>query len=234
MKILALDTSGKAASVALLEDASLIQEVTINREIHHSEVLLPAIDGLCRETGVPVESIDLFACTTGPGSFTGLRIGLSTIKGLALGEGKPVAGVSTLEALSLNADASSLPVCPMLDARKNQVYAALYCQEQNGRMASLRPDCLSDVEAFLKGLPADTIFLGDGAVRYRREIETLCPKPRFFALPFMNHVRAAAVGFLGFEHFRAGMALETPLALVPTYLRLSEAEEKSLRAAPSP
>ena len=227
MKILALDTSGKSASVAILDDGCLIQEITLNRDVHHSEVLLPAIDQICRDTGVAVQAMDLFVCTTGPGSFTGLRIGLSTVKGLALTTGKPVAGVSTLEALALNADGSPLLICPMLDARKSQVYAAIYRQGRNGRMQCVKPDCLTDITTFLNGLTDDAIFLGDGAVRYRQEIETICPRPGFFVLPFKNHVRAAAVGFLGYEQFLMGKALETPLALVPKYLRLSEAEEKN-------
>lgn len=227
MKILAIDTSGQSAGVAILEDGLLLQEMTVIRDVHHSEVLLPAVNLLCEATGLTVRDIDLFACTTGPGSFTGLRIGLSTTKGLALATEKPVVGISTLEALAHNAGGSPWALCPMLDARKDQVYAAVYRQGRDGRMACLQPDCLADVTVFLRGVADDTLFLGDGAVRYRREIEALRPQGSFFALPFQNHVRAAAVGFLGYEQWRAGQVKETALTLMPKYLRLSEAEEKS-------
>ncbi|MDD5167867.1 MAG: tRNA (adenosine(37)-N6)-threonylcarbamoyltransferase complex dimerization subunit type 1 TsaB [Syntrophales bacterium] len=225
MKILAIDTSGKSAGLAILDDENVLAEMLLNMEIHHSESLLPAIDHLCRETHIDIRQIDLFACTTGPGSFTGLRIGLSTVKGLALATGKPVTGISTLSALALNASCSPLAICPMLDARKNQIYTALYRQERSGELKVLVPDRLSGLNEFLQLVTEPTLFLGDGAARYRSEIEEACSDRCLFTENFHNQVRGSVVGFLGFRRFKSGV-LDDVLKLTPRYLRLSEAEEK--------
>ena len=225
MKILAFDTSGKSASLAVLEDEHVLGEIFLDLDIHHSEILLPAVDDLCRTTGVGIQAMDLFACTEGPGSFTGLRIGLATMKGLVLATGKPIVGVSTLESLAWSAAESLLTICPMLDARKDQIYTALYRRDPSGPMLNPGPDRLAELDSFLAGIAEPTLFLGDGAVRYRSLIETALSDRARFGEPFQNHIRGAIVGFLGYRKYRE-CGGQDPLLLTPRYLRLSEAEEK--------
>jgi tRNA threonylcarbamoyladenosine biosynthesis protein TsaB len=223
MLTLAMDTATKTIGLALLEDEEILAELFLNLGRHHAEVLLPALDRICSLAGTPIGSIDLIACTIGPGSFTGVRIGASTVKGLALATGKPVVGVSTLEALAFNALPRTALICPMLDARRNQVYTGLYREGKNGLPEPVGPELLIDVDTFLKGLEEETVFLGDGAVRYERLIgET---RPGRFTPAGARHqgIRAAAVGLIGLERHREGRVLN-PLTFSPRYLRLSEAE----------
>ncbi|MDQ5986930.1 MAG: tRNA threonylcarbamoyladenosine biosynthesis protein TsaB [Syntrophus sp. SKADARSKE-3] len=225
MKILAIDTSGQSAGLAILEDDNPLYEININMEIHHSEILLPALDDMCRATGIAVKDMDLFACTTGPGSFTGLRIGLSTVKGMAMATGKPVVGVSTLEALACNAMQSSLTVCPVMDARKNQIYAAMFKTDPSCVPDRFGPDALAEVDTFLGSIKGRALFLGDGAVRYAKEILAFLGDQCCFGESIQHRIRGAAVGFLGYRKYRAG-EVDDALTIMPRYLRLSEAEEK--------
>lgn len=221
--VLALDTSGASASVALLRGAVLIQEILIHRGAHHSESLLPAVEDLCRNTGIPLETVDLLACTVGPGSFTGLRIGMSTVKGFAFASGRPVAAVSTLEALSRGVGPSPFPVCPLLDARKGQIYGAVYRYRSDSVIECTGPERLSDIASFLEDILTPALFVGDGALAYRDQITAKMGTACLFADALQAHVRAAIVGRIGYECFLAGKT-ETALSLTPRYLRLSEAE----------
>jgi tRNA threonylcarbamoyladenosine biosynthesis protein TsaB len=173
-----------------------------------------------------VGEIDLFACALGPGSFTGVRAGVATIQGLALATGRPCVGFSTLALVAMNFPMASLLLCPLLDARKNEVYAALY----DG--SSLLPtpviaDCVMKPEAFLDKLPALTdkpvIFAGDGAVRYHEVISGCLGGQALFASPFLNVGHAANGALLALHAHRSGQDLE-PGRLLPVYLRPSEAE----------
>ena len=127
MLTLAIDTSSESASIALLRDDDILSEIFINLDVNHSVVLLPALHHLMRLSRLEPNEIDLFACTIGPGSFTGLRVGASTVKGLALALGRPIAGVSTLEALAFNITGHEIPVCPMLDAKKEGLSLPRLC-----------------------------------------------------------------------------------------------------------
>ena len=129
---LAFDTSSKTVAVALLRDDVILYDAIINIDLNHSEVLLPAIDYACLQTRIKISEIDLFACTIGPGSFTGLRIGVSTLKGLMLATGKPAVGISSLAALALNVGKSSKIICSAMDAGRGQVYIAFYRYNENG------------------------------------------------------------------------------------------------------
>ena len=140
MLTLAFDTSSKTASVSLLRDKSVLYDTIINKGLNHSEVLLPAIDEACRLSGVKLTDIDLFACTLGPGSFTGLRIGVSTLKGLMMATGKPAAGVSTLAALALNVDEKDKIICSVMDAGRGQVYLAYYQYDKDGILNQLEAE----------------------------------------------------------------------------------------------
>jgi tRNA threonylcarbamoyladenosine biosynthesis protein TsaB len=224
MKILAIDTSQKTASVAILADDVLRADVFINSGRHHSEILLPAIEQALCLAGLRPDEMNLFAVTTGPGSFTGLRIGAATIKGLALSTGKPVVGVSTLDALGLNA-ASVGPrlICPMLDAQKNQVYTALYRPTNGTGMEKVREERIIDVDIWLQELEGDILFLGDGAVKYSHEINAHFASTAFIAEGLQNHIQAATVAVLARDKFQRGEQLNL-LKFTPYYLRTPEAE----------
>jgi tRNA threonylcarbamoyladenosine biosynthesis protein TsaB len=191
---------------------------------HHAEVLLPAIDRLLLLTGLTPADVDLLACTVGPGSFTGLRIGVSTVKGLALATGKPVVGVSTLEVLALNAIPSSHLICPMLDARKNQVYTGLYRMGPDTLPYAVRPEELADVVQFLRKLDQEEIiFLGEGAIRHEKLIRETGKGRTILFKSSQQRLMASAVGLIGLQRYRIGDIANT-LTFAPRYLRLSEAE----------
>jgi tRNA threonylcarbamoyladenosine biosynthesis protein TsaB len=224
MKILAVDTAQKTVSVAILADDELRADIFFNSGRHHSEILLPVIEQVLRLAGLRPDEMNLFAVTIGPGSFTGLRIGAATIKGLALSTGKPVVGVSTLDALSLNAaGVGQRLICPMLDAQKNQVYTALYTHTNGAGMKKVRYDQFIDVDAWLQVLVGDIFFLGDGAVKYSQGIKTHFTSAASIAEGHQNHIQAATVAVLARDKFQRGEQLNL-LKFTPCYLRTPEAE----------
>src|SRR4030066_1663165 len=169
MKILALETATMAGSIAIVDDEELIAEVKLNINVAHSERLISSIDYLLNASRLSIKDIDAFAVSIGPGSFTGLRIGLSTIKGLSYAAKKPIVPVPTLDAFARRLRFSSYPVCPMLDARKNEVYAALYGCE-NGQCGKIIPETAIAPADLLKDIKGRTIFTGEGAKIYRELI----------------------------------------------------------------
>ena len=227
IRALAIDTSTKTASIALLYDDEIRYEVTVNAGLNHSVVLLPAIDHMLHLAGLLQEEIDLFACTIGPGSFTGLRIAAGTVKGFAMALGKPIAGVSSLDALSLNAASSPYLICPMLDARKGQVYTALYKPKAGGYTEKITADQVTHIDSFLADVKrhGKTVFIGDGAAAYRELIAGSLGENAAFMSPAHQYIRASAVGLLGVMNFKDGKIVN-PISLTPYYLRLSEAEAK--------
>ena len=224
MLTLAVECATKSVGLALLEDEGVLAELYVRLGRHHAEVLLPALDKLFIMSGFTPGNLDLLACTVGPGSFTGLRIGVSTVKGLALATGKPIVGVSTLETLAMNAIPSRHLICPMLDAQKNQVYAGLYRMGPDDLPIAERPDRLTSAPDLLRELAdREVVFLGDGALRHEKLIcETI--KCRTI-LSGSSHQRlmASAVGLIGLRQFRRGTIMHVP-TFTPRYLRLSEAE----------
>jgi tRNA threonylcarbamoyladenosine biosynthesis protein TsaB len=178
-----------------------------------------------RLSSIEAGEIDLFACTIGPGSFTGLRVGASTIKGLALATGKPIAGVSTLEALAFNIISPEISICPMLDAKKDQVYTALYRTGWNYTLKRIESERVTDVREFLQCIDEDVTFVGDGAVKYAGLISEMLPGKSYFVSVWHQHVRAAVVGLLGKKKYSEGDILDS-VTFAPAYLRASEAEMK--------
>lgn len=222
MLTLAIECATKSIGLALLDEEEVRAELYLRSERHHSEVLLAAIEQLFQLTGKALDQVDLLACTVGPGSFTGLRIGVSTVKGLALGMSAPVVGVSTLEVMAMNAASSPALICPLLDAGKDQVYAGLFRMGPNGLPQAVIPETLVDISDFLKDLdPEGIVFLGDGAVRH----ESLIDKThRCVAYGGGRHrLLGSAVGLIGLHRYRSGNVLDVP-TFSPSYLRLSEAE----------
>jgi tRNA threonylcarbamoyladenosine biosynthesis protein TsaB len=225
MWTLAIDTSSMTASVALLKDTEIVVEVFINLGMNHSEMLLPAVDKICSMSGKELGGMDLFVCTIGPGSFTGVRIGVSTVKGFALATGKPVVGVSSLDALAMNLLGSPINVCPMLDARKNHVYTALYRTDTDNMLEKIIDEKDAELNEFLQSIEEDVIFLGGGAKQYAKIIKEVLSRKAYFVTGIQNHVRASMAGLLGEKKFCDGKQ-DDPVSLVPRYLRLSEAELK--------
>jgi tRNA threonylcarbamoyladenosine biosynthesis protein TsaB len=225
MLILAIDTSTRTASISLLKNDEILSEIFINLGVNHSIVLLPALYDLCRLSCIEPSSIDLFVCTIGPGSFTGLRVGASTVKGLALAAGKPVVGVSTLDALAFNLIGSNMLICPILDAKKNQVYTALYRTGHDNVLEKTGNEKVTDIEEFLQSIGEETIFVGDGAIKYAGLIRGILRGRSYFASACNHYVRAAAVGLLGKIKYFEGDVLDL-ITFTPMYLRPSEAEMK--------
>lgn len=228
MIVLALDTSMKTASIALLKDSEVVAEIFLHSGAHHSVVLLPAMESILNHTNIHLEDVDLFSCTSGPGSFTGIRIGMGTLKGIALAMNKPVVGVSTLDALAFNMVGSTFLVCPMFDARKNQVYTSLYMTDRGEGFEKLVQDSVVDIAEignFFQEVEKEIVFLGDGALKYARLIEGFFKGKCHIAPPLHHSIRASVVALLGEKQYRQGIS-ETPLTISPTYLRASDAELK--------
>ena len=226
MHILAIDTSQKTVGIAILADNVVLADIYINSGRHHSDTLLPAMEKTFRLAGLQLNDMDLFAVTLGPGSFTGLRIGAATIKGLALATGKPVVGISTLDALAYGAvHTGKQMICPMLDAQKNQIYTALYRPNVGTGMERVREEQVIDVDRWLSRLDKDTFFLGDGAMKYHQRISMRFLSSSCIAEGRQNHVSAAAVAVLAQDQFQRGEQLEL-LKFTPRYLRPSEAEAR--------
>lgn len=226
MKILAIDSSGLVASAALLEDGALIAEYTLNYKKTHSQTLLPMIDELIRMTEQPLEEIDAIAIAEGPGSFTGLRIGSATAKGLGLALDKEIIGVPTVDALAYNLFGTERLICPLMDARRSQVYTGLYSFEQERFLVVKEQDVLSidEVIARVNEIGRPVIFLGDGVPVYRKKLETVSVAFSF-APAHLARQRAGAVGALAQIYYQEGK-MQTAAEHVPVYLRLSQAERE--------
>jgi tRNA threonylcarbamoyladenosine biosynthesis protein TsaB len=221
MNLLTLDTSTTACSVALTRDGALISEYLMSQEKTLSSRLLDCVDLLLRGGGLTPGELDGFGVALGPGSFTGLRVGIATVKGLALATGKPVTGFSSLAMLAMNLPWASQPVCPMFDARKKEVYAGLYeCRELP---RPLIPDCVLPPEAFLDRVTGPAIFVGEGAVRYRDLIIDRLGDRALFAPATADLPRASAGAILAATAFGRGETIP-PELLLPVYIRPSEAE----------
>lgn len=182
MKILAVDTSALTASVSVMDDGIIKGEISYTTALTHSQTVMPMIDELLNSLSLTCDDIDIFACSNGPGSFTGLRIGIGTIKGLAYGLGKKVVGVSTLEALAYNVAHSDLLVAPIMDARRNQVYNALY-RFNDGKIECVESPRALSVEELAQTLHEKTIFVGDGVKVYKDTLKDLMGENAQFALP---------------------------------------------------
>jgi tRNA threonylcarbamoyladenosine biosynthesis protein TsaB len=230
MITLAIECATKTAGAALLSDEETLGAIFLGAGRHHAEVLLPAVETLFNLTKMTIQDVELFACTTGPGSFTGVRMGIATVKGLALATGKPAVGVSTLETMAMNLRYSKRLVCPLLDARKNQVYAGLYRMGADGLPEPLIADQLADILDVLKDIPCqDVDFIGDGASRYSKLIREFVPASSIFDNSRLSNPDPSALGLAAIRRYRRDGLADSVLSLLPSYLRLSEAEQKAGR-----
>lgn len=224
MKILAFDTSSASGSVALVDDNVLAAEWTSSRVAAHAVWLLPHIDGLLRGVNLGIRDIDIFAVANGPGSFTGLRIGISVAKGLAWSLRKRAVGVSTLDALAMNFAYAGMPVCAALDARRGEMYAAIYDFSEGSPRAIMAQSALTPegLSAAIAGLDIKTpiIFAGSGINAYADYIKTNV-KNAIFAPEPLWHIRASNVALAAYEITRTKEALD-PAMLPLVYLRKGE------------
>lgn len=233
MKILALDSSGLVASVAVVEDdgvnSSLLAEYTVNYKKTHSQTLLPMLDEIARMIELDLNTIDAIAVAAGPGSFTGLRIGSATAKGLGLALDKPLVHVPTVDALAYNLYGTDRVICPLMDARRNQVYTGIY-EFRNNELSVIEPQMAVGIEVIagkLRALGREVVFLGDGVPVFRKALmEELMQGMDFsFAPAHLNKQRAGAVAALAVSYVRAGK-IETAAEHRPDYLRPSQAERE--------
>lgn len=231
MKILAIDSSGLVASVALVEDDILRAEYIMNDKKTHSQTLLPMLEGLKEMIGLELDTVDAIAIAAGPGSFTGLRIGSATAKGLGLALDKPLVEVPTLEALAYNLYGTDKLVCPMMDARRSQVYTGLYEYKRQGEgygLCPLREQCVVEVARIVddcNSLGREVIFLGDGVPVYEMQIRERITVPYSLAPAHVNRQRAGSVAALGAVYAARGQTVSAAQHQ-PIYLRKSQAERE--------
>ncbi len=239
MKIIAIDSSGLVASVAIVQDEEVIAEYNVQYKKTHSQTLLPMLDELKRMVDLDLQTVDAIAIASGPGSFTGLRIGSATAKGLGLALEIPIIEIPTLDGLACNLYGTDKVVCPIMDARRNQVYTGLYSYIEDGQsdeqeqsfhytLVPILSQCAVPIEEIAEKCneqQKEIIFLGDGVPVFAAQLKNLMKVPYSFAPAHMNRQRAASFAFLASEKLRNGEVV--PAAdHAPEYLRLSQAERE--------
>jgi len=225
MKILAIETSTMLGGVAVMgETEGLITEVRLNVKSTHSERLMTEVDHVLKQACMSISEIDVFGIAIGPGSFTGLRIGLSTVKGLSYATGKPIVSVPSLEALAWNFPYSAYPVCTMFDARKKEVYAAVFRWEDSGFKRVMAETSVKPYD-LLKSLDGPVIFAGEGAQLYRETIVEMAGENALFPRWHFMVPSPSNIASMGLTKALEGVFSE-PVGLVPLYIRKSEAEVK--------
>lgn len=227
MRILGIDSSGLVASVAVVDEEQMLAEYTVNYKKTHSQTLLPMLNEIGKMIELDLQTIDAIAVAAGPGSFTGLRIGSATAKGLGLALDKPLVAVPTVEGLAYNLCGTEKVVCPLMDARRNQVYTGIYEFEGNdlkvleGQMAISIDELVEKINQWNR----EVIFLGDGVPVFRKVLEEKVTVPFAFAPAHMNKQRAGAVAALGLRYAKEGR-MQNAAEHQPDYLRLSQAERE--------
>lgn len=227
MRVLAIDSSGLTATVGIVEDTQTIAEYTVNYKKTHSQTLLPMIDEMTRMVDLDLSTLDAIAVAGGPGSFTGLRIGSATAKGLGLALNKPLLHVPTVDALAYNVYGCTDVICPIMDARRKQVYTGIYRFEDH-RLVTVEDQMAVPMEEMITKLNAyqqPVTFLGDGVPVFKDLIAEKLTVPYTFAPAHVNKQRAAAVAALGLVYYKEGK-IQTAMEHIPDYLRVSQAERE--------
>ena len=239
MRVLAIDSSGLTATVAVVEDTQTVAEYTINYKKTHSQTLLPMIDEVVKMTELDLNTIDAIAVAGGPGSFTGLRIGSATAKGLGFALNKPLIHVPTVDGLAYNVYGCEDIICPIMDARRNQVYTGIYTFSKKAGTKEgsnlvepvfqvIKMQMAVSIEELAERLNRyrrPVVFLGGGVPVYENILAEKLTVPYSFAPAYMNRQRAAVVGTLGIQYYKAGK-FETAEEHRPDYLRVSQAERE--------
>jgi tRNA threonylcarbamoyladenosine biosynthesis protein TsaB len=224
--VLAIESSGIVASVAVAQESKIICEYTINNKKTHSHTLMPMIEEVTSRIKLNLEELDLIAVSKGPGSFTGLRIGGATAKGIAHGLNIPIIGVSSLEALAYNISDTNKIICPVMDARRNQVYTTLYKYE-NGSLCGLIEETVVDILDIIekaKQFDEDIIFIGDGFYPNKEIIDN--SNINYSVASINNNIaRASTIAMLGLKYAKEGRSGHY-MEYVPVYLRKSQAERE--------
>lgn len=217
MKILAVETSSKMGSVALLEEGQVVNELSQELDRRYSANLVPLIQQLLEKSRLALSGVDGYAVGLGPGSFTGIRVGMTTIKGLALVDKKPVVGISSLLALAYNAINGSSTVAPLVDAKRNLVYFAWYRFGDEGEPVERIPPGLGTLQEALSKMNQPALFIGDAAENYRKQIERIKGKEASFNGSIYQFPRASVVGKIAVEKFQKGESGPAG-SLAPAYL----------------
>ncbi len=225
MKILGIDTSTSCGSIGLIDGESLISEYLLDIPVTHSERLLSSIEHVLKQAAYLIEDLEGWAISLGPGSFTGLRIGVSTIKGLAFATQKPVAGVPTLDALASNISPTPYLICPILDARKGEVYTAFYRYEDGKNLKRISDYQAIRPEDLMRKIEEKTIFLGCGIRTYGDYLRNALPDLATFVPASLNLPHGSTVARYGFERLQRDEVLDLS-TFTPIYVRASEAEIK--------
>lgn len=225
MNILAIETSSLVASVAIVSDEVVKAEYTVNFKKTHSQTLLPMIDEIRNMIGFDIDTVDIIAVSAGPGSFTGLRIGSATAKGLGLALDKPLIEVPTLEAMAFNLYGVDKFICPIMDARRDQVYTGIYTFENTRMVIKLSPCAISISELVerLNALKEDVIFMGDGVPVFKEYIDTNLKSSHCFAPAHVNRQRASSVAAVAEIYYEQGRQISAD-EHTPDYIRVSQAE----------
>lgn len=230
MKILGIDGSGLVASVAIVEDNNLIGEYTTGYKKTHSQTLLPMLDELKKMVELDLNTIDAIAVAAGPGSFTGLRIASATAKGLGLSLGCPIVSVPTVDAIAFNMWGASGIICPILDARRGQVYTGIYDFSEDGQFNVIKEQCALDFHEIadeINKIGRPVTFLGDGVPVFEELISSVIEVPFRFVPAHLNRQHASSVAALGAIYYENG-DLEPAADHRPEYLRLSQAERERM------
>jgi tRNA threonylcarbamoyladenosine biosynthesis protein TsaB len=226
MRILGVDTSTSCGGLGIIDDDEVVAEYAFCREETLSARLIPAIQALLEQARLTLDEIDGIAISLGPGSFTGLRVGLSAVKGLALTAERPVVGIPTLDALAYNLPFTPSLICPIVDARKGEVYAALYKQGGGGSVERLTPYQVLSPSTLMERIPPqETVFLGDGVEVYGEFIKGHLGERAVFAPLNLRFLRGTTVADLGLKRIMRGERDDVS-SLVPIYVRQSDAEIK--------
>lgn len=226
MLILSVDSSSSTATCALVKDDEILGEINLNNKKQHSVILMDLIDKILKEYDVDINSLDGFVISRGPGSFTGLRIGMATLKGLAFASNKPLTSISTLDALAYNVISFNGIICSIMDALRDNVYTCLYKNENNSLIPLIKEDCLSidELTNILKEKNLPVIFVGDGAIKHKDYLKENLPNCSF-APNHSNFPKASSVGELGIKKIKEGI-IENIDSINPIYLRKSQAERE--------
>lgn len=227
MRVLALDTSGMTATVAVVDENKTVVEFSINYKKTHSQTIMPMIENIANIIELDMQTIDYIAVASGPGSFTGLRIGAATAKGLAHGINKPIVPVPTLDGLAYNIFGADKIICPIMDARRNQVYSAFYLWNENNleRLSDYLVEPIEDIIDMAEDFDSEVIFLGDAVMVHSEILKSKLEDNCLFAPQNCNMQRAASIGALAIEMLKNDVAVNYA-EFAPFYLRKSQAERE--------
>ena len=212
-------------SIALCDDSMPIAEYQTRVSATYSDALFPLIEQILHSAGLTIHDVEGYAVALGPGSFTALRIGLSMVKGLAFSTGRPVVGIGSLDGLAQNVYFTNLPICPLFDARKGEVYAALYKNDETNGLSKISPERAVNPETLCAEFEERVIFLGDGSDVYRKTLSENLGTRALFAPPHLRYPRASSIAFLALKKFQKNEVSEVDL-ITPLYVRPPEAEVK--------